>query len=192
MATNKRNPGTKGMSGKIGSHVYQKNNVVRSRPDTSRREWSENQKAHLERMDKAKKWGLEVTRSAELTAYYTPLLDSWIARTGKNTVGVYQMAIKDYMNPPTIVHEKFSQDENGDILFTFNAYDEFRIVKVMITLMNQENEIVAEMEPRLNDLDLCYEYRFHLNPANTGWKLILRVFDFPGNITTREYPLPPG
>ena len=98
MARNLGNVLTKLYSGKIGHVLMQKNGVLRSVPDMSKRILSDKQKNHLNRFEQAKAYARQVMADPVESARYSEALRKLKATDGKLNIGIYQMAIKDYMN----------------------------------------------------------------------------------------------
>lgn len=81
---------TTNFSGKLGGTlVFQKNGVVRTRPDCSKTKWTEAQLEHRRRFEMAKRFARAVIADPERKAAYA-------ARAKKGT-GAYQVAIAEYM-----------------------------------------------------------------------------------------------
>jgi len=74
---------------------------MRSRPDITNRIWSENQVLHLSRFQCAKEYGRMAVADAAMSAFYQENL-SRFKRNRRAFIGVYQLAIMDFMNPPVI------------------------------------------------------------------------------------------
>ena len=84
-----------GLSGKVGNQlVLQKNGVVRSLPDPAKLKWTDTQKKHRSRFERAKQFGRAIEANPELKAIYK-------LRAKKGT-GAYQVAISAYMRLPGI------------------------------------------------------------------------------------------
>ncbi|MCX6244286.1 MAG: hypothetical protein NTU98_06220 [Bacteroidetes bacterium] len=100
MARSRGNIITHSYSGKLGKVVLQKDGVMRSLPDVSKRVRSGKQKIHLSRFEQAKEYARRVLADPLQRAQYEEPLRK-LKKKNPN-IGIYQVAIKDYMNPPKI------------------------------------------------------------------------------------------
>ena len=71
MAINKGNSLLYRMSGKFNQILFQKNGVMRSLPDLSKRKWSPLQVKHLNRMEQGKNYARQAMADPEQNAYYS-------------------------------------------------------------------------------------------------------------------------
>jgi hypothetical protein len=101
MARNINNVITRNISGKLGQIVFLKNGVIRSRPDMSKRVLSEKQKAHLARFEQAKAYARAALADPELSKKYVAELTEWKKRHGNSSIGIWQLAIRDFMKRST-------------------------------------------------------------------------------------------
>jgi hypothetical protein len=98
MARTVNNVITRKISGKLGQVVFQKNDVMRTRPDMSDRVLSEKQKSHLAKFEAAKSYARSILADPEKIAEYSRALLEWKKIHGKGNIGIYQLAIRDFMN----------------------------------------------------------------------------------------------
>ena len=101
MARNRGNVLTKTYSGKTGNILLQKNGVMRTIPDMSKRILSDKQKAHLTRFEQAKAYARQVLSDPVQSARYGEMLAALKKRSGNQNIGIYQLAIRDYMRGNT-------------------------------------------------------------------------------------------
>lgn len=95
MARIKGNKLTEGLSGKLGGIlVFQKNNIARTRPDTSKITWSEAQMQHRRRFEQARQFARAVIANPELKAIYQA--------KAKEGIGAYQVALSAYFRHPEV------------------------------------------------------------------------------------------
>ena len=101
MARNKGNVLTRKYSGKAGNILLHKNGVMRTIPDMSKRILSDKQKAHITRFEQAKTYARQVLSDPIKTARYSDMLAALKKRSGIRNIGIYQLAIRDYMRGNT-------------------------------------------------------------------------------------------
>ena len=110
MAHSKVNVITKTYSGKLGNICMQHDGVIKSRPDISNRKWSEKQEKHLSRFKCAKAYGRQVVADPQKAAFYAGHLKRWKKRRSKRNIGIYQLAIMDFMHSPKILTFELRKD----------------------------------------------------------------------------------
>ena len=77
MAHSKANMITRTYSGKFGDLCLQRDGVIRSRPNVSKRILSERQTSHLNRFEAAKAYGRQVMADEAKSAFYGQYLKRW-------------------------------------------------------------------------------------------------------------------
>ena len=151
--------------------------------------YSEKRKQHLTRFEYAKEYGRQVFADPGKSALYVPYLKTW-KRKCKH-IGIYQLAIRDYMHAPSIEEVTFSDGRRGGPeMVLIRAYNEFHASRVAVSIVAPDGEILEEGEADDHLHHIHYSYRFNdrslLKPGNT---LRISVWDLPGNITIKEYDL---
>ena len=101
MARNKGNVLTRKYSGKAGNILLHKNGIMRTIPDMSKRILSDKQKAHLTRFEQAKTFARQVLSDPVQSARYGEMLAVLKKRSGIRNIGIYQLAIREYMRGNT-------------------------------------------------------------------------------------------
>ena len=126
MAKYRTNVITHGQSGKFAHICFQKNGVMRRLPDVSSRTWSPLQVKHHQHFNSAKEYGRHAMSDPQLRAHYAVLLPGWKRRLRNKNVGVYQIAICDYSNPPRFEEVSLvSFDNNVRYRISIYACDNF-------------------------------------------------------------------
>ena len=189
MAHSKNNVITRTYSGKIGNVCMQRDGVIRSLPAGKRKVWSKKQKNHLSRFELAKQYGRQVLADPCLTAHYAVYKKRW-KRKLKNT-GVWQLAIRDFMNPPGIWGVDLVRPGlNNAGMICIHAHDKFEIKGVRATLLAPGGNLLAEGEAILVLSLGRYVYEIQ-DPLlmKPGVTCRVRVWDVPGNVTEKEVNL---
>ena len=89
----------------------------------------------------------------------------------------YTLALSDWLHAP-IIHEVIRR---RDSIFV-DATDNVLVTRVVITISNEEGQILAQGEADLVD-DAWWEYEISA-PAGAG--IIVEAFDLAGNVTRHE------
>jgi len=145
MAHSNDNVVTQTYSGKVGNICLQDDGVIRSLPDMSNRIFSEKQKGHLSRFQQAKEYGRQVVADAQKWAIYKEPLKRWKKKKGKKHMGVYQLAIMDYMHFPEIISVQLNNCPGGaDWMIRIEALDIIRVAGVAVSIVSFEGEIMEE------------------------------------------------
>ncbi len=151
--------------------------------------YSEKRKQHLSRFEYAKEYGRQVFADPGKSALYAPYLKTW--KRKRKHIGIYQLAIRDYMHAPSIEEVTFSDRRRGGPEMVFiRAYNEFQAPHVAVSIVAPDGEILEEGEADGHQFHIHYSYRFIdrslLKPGNT---LRISAWDLPGNIAVKEYDL---
>ncbi len=187
MARSNYNMITRTYSGKLGNIVMQDDGVIRSIPDLSETIRSEKQKQHLLRFERAKEYGRQTVADPQQSAGYAVYLKRW--KKKKKNIGIYQLAIMDFMNPPSIREagpdSKIGGAGNAVII---SARDCFRMPRVSVTLVAPDGRILEEGET--GDPDYCGQYKYVIKESSLlkpGTICRVRATDIPGNVTEKEF-----
>ena len=189
MAHSRYNVITRTYSGKLGHVVLQADGVIRSRPDMSNRVLSEKQQKHLARFELAKKYGRMVRADAELSALYSVLLKPW--KKKKKNIGIYQLAIKDFMNPPEISKIEVVVNPDGTgMIVRIKANDIIKLAGVSVSIILPGGMIAEKGEATWNiRAEYNYNYIFEdLSLWKQGTILVVSAWDLPGNVAQKEFP----
>lgn len=144
MARNSENVITHGLSGKLGNLCLQRNGIVRSRPDVSQRRWSKRQLEHLQRIEEAKAYAREVKDDPALSEPYLRVMKKWKKKLGDN-IGVYQLAIRDFMQPPSVSGIRFEYDSRSAVdKVLVRVWDDFHIASVAVAILDEDGMITEE------------------------------------------------
>jgi hypothetical protein len=190
MARNVGNVIIVNQTGKIGNLCMQRNGIIRKRPDVSKRNWSPGQLAHLKRIEDAKAYARRVKDDVALSEPYLCVLKKWKKKLGPN-IGVYQLAIRDFMRPPTISEIRSGHDpvSNADML-SFSVWDDFHVESVSVALLNPGGAIIEE-GPATNSPGFGYRYHpKHILMPDYGYQVKVTVTDRPGNQVTKIFSGP--
>jgi hypothetical protein len=186
MARTRTNALTKYYSGLFDNAVMTSDGTLRSRPDVSKRVWSPKQKAHLERLERAKEFGR--------MAISDPLLNEYYARKAinKRGLGAWHIAVGDCYKLPVITKVDFTDFINAhgsnQIRFEMNKWD-MKEVRVSIVSAGDGPPEEGIAEAMYNPGIWQYKMRSHHQPA-PGLAVAVRAEDIPGNVTgmTIVYP----
>ena len=186
MAHSKANVITRTYSGKFGNLCLQRDGVIRSRPDVSKRTWSERQTSHLNLFEAAKAYGRQVMADEAKSAFYRQYLKRW--KRKKSNIGIYQLAIMDFMHPPMINRIKLDEHTGVPILLVVEAYDIFQVAGVSVALCSPSGEILEQGDACQHFSWIGFHYTVH-DPSLLRPGVICRVTarDLPGNITQKEF-----
>ena len=130
-----KNVAMQGLSGSLGNlvirHMRDGSTRVCTRPDFSRRVFSQGQKDHQSRFQRAAGYARD---AANMYPVYAELAKG----TTKNA---YNWALSDWFNPP-VIHR--IEREDGHI--RVQASDNVMVTKVRVTIMNAEGKVLEEGE----------------------------------------------
>jgi hypothetical protein len=183
MAITRENVITKYYSGRLGHVCLQEDGVIRSLPDMSKRKISKNQKQHLDRFQTAKEYGCRAKSDASLSDHYAAFLKKW--KKKKKNMGIYQLAIMDFMNPPLIWKITIA-DENPELVIRIMAMDILMVAGITVKVVSPGGGVVEEGEARCICTNTEYTYPVkHPALLKPGVILYVTARDFPGNITEK-------
>jgi hypothetical protein len=189
MVKNMNNILTRGQSGKFGDMVFQHNGIIRSQPDTSKRQWSPAQSQHLEKFSLAKAYGRFAVVDKETSDYYTPLLKRWKKKIRSQNVGVYQIAICDFLHPPRLdTAELIIETGTSEYSIKIHASDIFKVKGVSVCIFTTEGEILEEGIASLYHFNIFWSYSIqdpvHIIPESI---VEISIGDVPGNMTKKYF-----
>jgi hypothetical protein len=179
MAHTRNNVITRGSSGKMGEAVFTIDGKMRSRPDTSNRAWSELQKNHLDRFEKAKEYARVAISEPELNDFYAAKAAS------KHGLGAWHLAIKDFYHPPEILKAEFRefQGKSGNEVY-IEAYDIYKVTGIMVSFNSPEGIILEEGSAYEYRCDIIWRYWLKSDiELVPGLSVTIGAKDVPGNIT---------
>ena len=101
-----------------------------------------------------------------------------------------QMAIGDFMNPPTLHGVRFADyTPAGGGPLLIDARDDFEVVRVHVVLRNPDGVTLSEGDATLRGMWL-----YPAPAVSPGGKPAARIeitaYDRPGNVATMTYPVP--
>ena len=186
MAHSKANMITRTYSGKFGDLCLQRDGVIRSRPNVSKRILSERQTSHLNRFEAAKAYGRQVMADEAKSAFYGQYLKRW--KKKKSNIGIYQLAIMDLMHPPSVNRIKLDKQTGIPIRLVVEAFDIFQVAGVSVALCSPSGEILEQVDACQLFPWIGFHYTVH-DPSLLRPGVICRVTarDLPGNITEKEF-----
>ncbi|MDD4603950.1 MAG: hypothetical protein PHF97_09120 [Bacteroidales bacterium] len=188
MAKNLGNIVTSLHSGKFANISIQRNGVIRSLPDVSKRKWSPKQKQHLTRINESKDYARRVLADPEKSAHYSNLLPKYKKKIGKNNVGVYHLAIHDFFYPPEILRVALTQhswDHSYYILIV--TKDSFLTETVQVRLFKPNGEMLGCGEVNAGKSYGSYEYPIDPMCVTPGATVQISITDVPGRVVTETF-----
>jgi hypothetical protein len=171
MAKVRDNPITQGLSGKLGRSPFffrrlRNGTTLLCRvPDFSNRVFSTKQLTQQSRFQQAVAY-------ARVAAKTYPMYAELAQQT---QLPAYNIALSDWFHPP-VIHEVTRQ--NGRI--RVNAADNVQVVKVRITIVNEEGQTLEQGEAAAVN-NSWWEFE-----TSTEAKVIVEAFDLAGNCTKHE------
>ncbi len=165
MAKVVRNPIVQGISGAVGKLVFRQmpdgSTYVSAKPDFSRRKFSEGQKEHQSRFQRAVAYARDAAKSQ-------PIYGELAAGTIKSA---YNFALSDWFNPP-VIHCV----ERKDGLIRVEASDNVMVTKVVVTILDVEGNVIEKGEALKVD-ERWWEY-----VAGMEGKVAVEAWDLAGNV----------
>ena len=160
-----RNPVMQGISGGVGNLVFRQmpdgSTYVSAKPDFSHRKFSEGQKEHQSRFQRAVAY-------ARVAAKSQPIYGELAAGTIKSA---YNFALSDWFNPP-VIHCV----ERMDGLIRVEASDNVMVTKVQVTVLDGEGKAVEKKEAVQMEKDW-----WEVNLVTNG-KILAEAWDLAGNV----------
>ncbi|MFN8384388.1 MAG: hypothetical protein U0V02_20790 [Anaerolineales bacterium] len=165
MAKVESNPIVRGLSGKIGNLVFRPmpngETYVSGIPNFDKRKFSKGQKNHQSRFKQAVAYAREASKSQPI-----------YAKLAAGTVmSAYNIALSDWFNPP-VIHKI----ERKDGRVSVQASDNVMVVKVVVTILNEEGKAVEKREAVKADGDW---WEVELAPDG---KVVAEAWDLAGNV----------
>ena len=165
MAKVVRNPVVQGISGAVGNLVFRQmpdgSTYVSAKPDFSHRKFSEGQKEHQSRFQRAVAYAREAAKSQ-------PIYGELAAGTIKSA---YNFALSDWFNPP-VIHCV----ERRDGLIRVEASDNVMVTKVVVTILDVDGNVIEKGEALKVD-ERWWEYA-----ASTEGNVAAEAWDLAGNV----------
>ena len=161
MAKVVRNPVMQGISGAVGNLVFRQmpdgSTYVSAKPDFSHRKFSEGQKEHQSRFQRAVAYARDAAKSQ-------PIYGELAAGTIKSA---YNFALSDWFNPP-VIH--CVERRNG--LIRVEATDNVMVTKVVVTILDEDGNVIEKGKALKVD-ERWWEYAAGMegNVAAEAWDL---------------------
>jgi hypothetical protein len=184
MATVGNNLVTSKLSGKLGDQI-----VFRTRgnqtyvgvaPSKRESEPTEGQIEHQKLFQEAIIYGKSINADPAIKAEYK--------ESAIENQSAFNVAVADFMQAPHIDEIDISNyaGKKGDLI-RIRAHDDFKVVQAFVSISNADSSLVEEgMAVRQsNGLDWIYTVSA-VNNNIAGDKIVIRISDMPGNITTGE------
>jgi hypothetical protein len=176
-----------GFSGKIGDLLVIRQvgdkTILSKAPDKRDKEPTEAQKAQRKKFQ-------EATIYAKATLKNEALKEEYQAKA-KGQRSAYHIAVADFLKAPDIDEIDMNNytGQTGDTI-RIRAIDDFKVEQVQVSIMNADGTLVEEGDAILaeNELDWIYTATAD-NTDLEGDKIIVRVSDKPGNISSVEEQL---
>lgn len=165
MAKVRNNVAVRGLSGGIGDLVFQHmpdgTTYVRKKPDFSRRKFSKGQKKHQSRFQEAAAYARDAAKTQPI-----------YAELAKGTIkSAYNFALSDWFNPP-VIHTV----ERVDRRIRVHASDNVMVVKVLVTILDEEGKVVEKKEAWRVESDW-----WEVDLSAEG-KVVAEAWDLAGNV----------
>lgn len=168
MAKVSRNPVIQGISGAVGKLVFRQmpdgSTYVSAKPDFSHRKFSEGQKEHQSRFQRAVAYARDAAKSQ-------PIYGELAAGTIKSA---YNFALSDWFNPP-VIHCV----ERRDGLIRVEASDNVMVTRVVVTILDVEGNVIEKGEAAKVD-ERWWEYAVSMDG-----KVAAEAWDLAGNVVER-------
>ena len=165
MAKVSRNPVIQGISGAVGNLVFRQmpdgSTYVSTKPDFSHRKFSEGQKEHQSRFQRAVAYAREAAKSQ-------PIYGELAAGTIKSA---YNFALSDWFNPP-VIHCV----ERRDRLIRVEASDNVMVTRVVVTILDGDGNVIEKGKAAKVD-ERWWEYA-----AGIEGKVAAEAWDLAGNV----------
>ena len=165
MAKVVRNPVVQGISGGVGKLVFRQmpdgSTYVSAKPDFSRRKFSEGQKEHQSRFQRAAAYARDAAKSQ-------PIYGELAAGTIKSA---YNFALSDWFNPP-VIHCV----ERKDGLIRVEASDNVMVARVVVTILDGDGNVIEKGEALKVD-ERWWEYA-----AGMEGIVAAEAWDLAGNV----------
>jgi hypothetical protein len=100
----------------------------------------------------------------------------------------YNVAVADFLNAPHINEIDVSHyTGQPDSYIQVRAVDDFEVKEVTVSIQNSDGTVVENSAAVLQEGSIWWRYTATAtNESLTGDKIIIRVSDIPGNLTTQE------
>lgn len=188
MAKAKLSPVFDKVSGTYGDMVFREVNgetIWAHRPRQSA-ETEAVQAAFTERCLKARDYATRVQKDAAVLALYQQAAEA----SGKS---VYRLCTSDYHNPPTVTDPDLTEYKGqvGDVI-KFNARDDFGVVKVIVTLSDDDQGTLIEQGLAVPEVDGTTYWMYTATkavPARATVSIRFEAFDRPrgmGSLTVSK------
>jgi hypothetical protein len=175
---------TTGLSGKLGNLIVFRNRggktYVSKAPQKKVTEWTEAQEQHRLLFQEAVLYAKNaIADPATKEAYKAS------AEEGETA---YNVAVADFMNAPHINEIDVSHyTGQPDSYIQVQAVDDFEVKEVSVTIQNADGTEVEHGMAVIQPGSIWWRYTATAtNESLAGDKIIIRVSDIPGNLTTQE------
>ena len=153
MAKRTDNIVTRGHTGRFGEFVFTCNDIVRTRPDFSKRVFSPAQVAHFSRWEQAKAYGRMAIRDPELNSYYGRKAER------QKGLGAWHLAIKNYFELPGIRSIYIGTIWNYEhAVLQISSSGIYKLRELKITFSKPDGSILEEGPADLPKEDLYWYY----------------------------------
>ena len=173
-----------GVSGKIGDQIVIRQRggeiIVSQAPGKRTKELTEAQKAHLAEFQQAIIYGKSAMTDEATKAEYE--------EKAEGMKSAFNVAVADFMHAPQIDEIDVSAytGAKGDTI-RVRAVDDFKVVQAHVEIYNSDGSLVEEGDAVQQENGLDWVYTCTVDNTDTsGDKIVIKVSDKPGNITTEE------
>jgi len=170
MAKVKSNVMLMGLSGTLGRDFVVRtmrdgSTIISVKPDFSHRKFSQGQLTHQSRFQ-------EAVAYARVAAKTNPIYAELAKGTMKTA---YNIALSDWFNPP-VIHDVQRQGK----LIRLETTDNVLVVKVVITILDEQGKVLEQGEAVLQDSHLWK------HTVSAAGKIRVEAWDLAGNAAKRE------
>lgn len=187
MAESKNNIITHGLSGKVGDLIVfsQRNGktIVSRAPKEKTGDYTDNQKAHQRKFQKATLYAKSVISDPVQNEMYSAAADTF------KGMSIYNVAVADLLNAPDIESIDLSayQGNIGDVIKII-VLDDFAVKAVTVRIENADGSLVEEGAA----IDSGFEWIYTATAKNAdlaGDKITIKASDNPANLTEKTQTL---
>lgn len=188
MAIVNRNLITKGLSGKLGKDLVFRQRKGRTILSIAPRFSGKRSVAQEEQKNRFKK----ATRFANIQMQNPELKEEYnqVAKE-KGIYSGYNLAVSDYFHAPEIesVNTSNYHGEIGDEIEII-AFDNFKVKRVEVEIYGGDGNLLEKGEASNNGMEGEWYYEVSVaNSQYSGDKIVVKAFDYPGNVTEKEIVL---
>jgi len=176
---------TRGHTGRFGEFVFTSNDIIRTRPDFSKRVFSPAQVAHLTQWEQAKAFGRMAIRDPGLNSYYGRKAEK------QKGLGAWHMAIKNYFELPGIRSIYIGTRWNyPGVTLQITSNGIFKLRELKITFSKPDGSILEEGPANLPEGEKYWYYPMQNEiSAARGNQITFRGCSLPGHTIEKVFTI---